>query len=83
MKKLFFGIFFILVSNINYSQSIAITVIDSITNNPIPYSTISFNNGTGTYSNIQGVFFIKENIDTIKISNIAYFGKIMVVIQKV
>ena len=67
--------FFILLFKFNYSQNLAITVIDSITKNPIPYTNILFNDGTGTYSNYQGIFFIKKDINTFKISNIAYFDK--------
>lgn len=60
------------------AQSITGQVIDSLSQNPIPYVTIYWKNNSkiATYSNSNGVFKI-QNIknDTLCITNIGYYNK--------
>ncbi|HQH18701.1 MAG TPA: hypothetical protein PKZ43_04035 [Bacteroidales bacterium] len=61
--------------NLCFSQNIKIIVIDSVTNLPIPFSNVIFDNMSGTYTNNQGVFFTNKTTGNLRIANIAYLSK--------
>lgn len=54
------------------AQNKKIVVIDSDTKKPIEQANISFNNGKGTYSDINGCFYLPEIYDSITISFVGY-----------
>ncbi len=70
----------------SYAQTIAATVIDKKTNEPIPYATIQVSKDTGVIANEEGRFHITidktpEESDSIYISSMGY-QKIALSIQK-
>lgn len=71
MKNLYI-ILSIIISTCIYSQSRKFIIIDKEYNKPIPYATVSFGSGKGTYSNEKGFFEIEYNINEVQISCIAY-----------
>ncbi len=62
-----------------------IQVIDSLTETPVPYATISFGNGLGTYADGDGVFsFSKKryaDVDTLYISAVGYYEKVVMALE--
>ncbi|WP_109853349.1 hypothetical protein [Aquimarina sp. AU58] len=73
MKKLF-SLLLLFLAQIVYSQTY--TVLDSVQNTPIPYATISFRNGSGTFADADGNFrFSKKwysDVDSLYVSSIGY-----------
>ncbi|MEO9892435.1 carboxypeptidase-like regulatory domain-containing protein [Aurantibacter sp.] len=76
MRKFVYLIFFLCSIN-QYAQQIV--VVDSISNETIPFATISFGDGMGTFADEQGTFsFSKKkytDIDSLFISAIGYAEK--------
>lgn len=68
-----FLIFFIGFTSLNFSQT---KLLDSQTNDPISYATISFNNGYGLFADDEGAFIFNEklypDIDTLHISALGF-----------
>lgn len=77
MKKFYLSIFLLYTINSIYSQNIKITLIDSISSEPIPYTIITFENKAGTYSNSNGEFTILGNEGIIEIVHIGYIMKVI------
>lgn len=78
MKKTVIAIFFI--ANFLYvkSQEIKITILDSLSNNPISYASVYFmDEKTGTYANENGIFFTHNINQTLQISHIGYYSQII------
>jgi hypothetical protein len=63
---------------INYSVAQQVKILDSLTNNPIPFVAISFGSGNGFYANDKGVFDLKDvSENSFKIYSIGYDLKTM------
>jgi hypothetical protein len=80
MNKKLFIFFCIIILNINaYTQQIHGKIINSITKEPLPFSTIIIKNDklSGAYANEDGEFIIIQKIekDTLIISCIGYLNK--------
>ena len=72
MKKYFIILFIFFLNNIQ-SQIRSIVVLDSLTNEPIPFVTVQLSKNTGTYTNEKGVFELNENeSDTLRFSHLSY-----------
>ena len=72
MKKYFILLFIFFLNNIQ-SQIRSIVVLDSLTNEPIPFVTVQLSKNTGTYTNEKGVFELNENeSDTLRFSHLSY-----------
>jgi len=75
MKRYLFITFVYLITNVTYSQK-KIVLIDSLTRQPISFAIIQKKNGTGVYSNENGVFNIEQGYtDTLKIYHLGYYIK--------
>ncbi|MRI00430.1 carboxypeptidase-like regulatory domain-containing protein [Kriegella sp. EG-1] len=76
MKKLFYFIFYLFSAN-QYAQKIV--VVDSMSNETIPFATISFGDGIGTFADEVGAFsFSKKkynDVDSLFVSAIGYSEK--------
>ena len=81
MKHFLTGLFFLIAIPLLFSQeSISSKLIDSTTQKPIPYATISFNKKSGVISNTNGEFqiYLKSNPnakDSLFISCLGYKTK--------
>lgn len=79
MKSFLFSITLSICSILSFQaqESITATLIDSVSQNPISYATITFNNSYGVISNEQGQFLINlrksiEDKDSLFISCLGY-----------
>lgn len=71
MKKTTLLILFFLISSFVSAQKFCLK--DKITNEKIQYAHIAFsNNGKGTYSDSDGFFELKENVDSLYITHIGF-----------
>ena len=71
--KFNYTIFFILVLNYSYAQNKSVLVLDSLTNEPIPFVTVQLSKNTGTYTNEKGSFDLNQNSkDTLQLTHISY-----------
>lgn len=70
----FYLFIILLTTTCNYCYPQKYTVLDSITQKPISFATIKYNNSEkGIYSNEKGVFFLDNEIsDSITISSMGY-----------
>jgi hypothetical protein len=83
MKNNYFTFFILLIIStlqLNAQELISAKLQDSITNNSIPFATVSFNNTSGVISNENGVFQIQiknkiKPLDTLFISCLGYETK--------
>ncbi|WP_405267970.1 carboxypeptidase-like regulatory domain-containing protein [Cellulophaga sp. Ld12] len=73
------GLFFILLLSVNYNiaQTISAKVIDSVTQEPVPFATIQFANDMGVITNGEGTFTIlldtKNKVtDSLFVSSMGY-----------
>lgn len=80
MKSILLPVLFFALSNLRAQD---IQILDSLDRSPIPFTTISFGNGLGTFADEDGKFsFSKEkysDVDTLYISAIGYTEKAVVI----
>ena len=73
IKNLFFLIIFVFVQNIAFAQT---KVLESLTQEPISYATISFGNGQGFFADDDGMFIFNKtlypDVDTLFISALGF-----------
>ncbi|WFO14799.1 carboxypeptidase-like regulatory domain-containing protein [Cellulophaga baltica 4] len=79
IKTTTLGLFFILLLSVNYNfaQTISAKVIDSVTQEPIPFATIQFADDMGVITNGEGTFTILLNTknkvtDSLFVSSMGY-----------
>jgi len=76
MKKYLFVVFFLIVCN---TQAQEIKIVDADNRSAIPFATISFGDGLGTFADEEGLFLFSQkkyaDIDTLFISAMGYAEK--------
>lgn len=77
MKKQFlFTLFALLNIYLSYSQNTKIMILDSISNLPVKYANVNFQNGFGVFSNENGRIMISDlNVKSIEISHVSFEPK--------
>lgn len=81
MKHIYKAFFFIFIAFSTYAQeSVSSKILDSISQKPIPYATISINNNSGVISNSNGDFLLylsskKSKKDSLEIRCLGYETK--------
>lgn len=77
LLKFIFSVIFILFATSTAAQTI--TIRDSLTKEPIPFSTISFGNGLGNFADEEGKFHFSKDkykdVDTLFLSAMGYSEK--------
>ena len=73
MKRIIIALFIITNTLLSQSQEVKITIIDSLSNEPIAYASVCFiDTRTGTYTNENGIFNIDRSNHSILVSHLGY-----------
>ena len=73
MRRIIIALFFISSTWLLKSQEVKITIIDSLSNEPIPYASVCFiDTKTGTYTNENGTFSTDRSNHSILVSHLGY-----------